>query len=232
MTLQITTKIVSEFEQNARVLVDTEKKESIIIDPGANVKALHEIATQNNVFCKIIFLTHCHIDHGGGVADLLQLFESTQRPTPNLIYHSEEKMLARSIEFSAKMYGLEGHYKNVPQATTYCDHLAEINCGNYQIKLCNTPGHAPGHVSLFIDSKNIEMNGDYADLVNNGLIIGGDTLFKGSIGRTDLPMGNHDQLIQSIKNVLFQYPDDTLVATGHGPNTSIGDEKKNNPFLV
>lgn len=230
--LQIYTKTVSDFEQNARVLIDTGAKVATMIDPGAEVASLLALVPQD-VVLESIFLTHCHIDHGGGVVPLLKLCEQQGRPKPALMYHGDDSGMASWIEPYAQMVGLpSGCYFNVPEADQYLEDGQRFTVGGYSAVLSHCPGHSPGHLVAYFDAIDCEFFGKYAE--NPGVynvLIGGDTLFKGSIGRTDLPGGNHQQLLDKIKQIHYACPDDTVVLTGHGSNTTVGHEKQRNPFV-
>jgi hydroxyacylglutathione hydrolase len=230
--LIIKTFTVSHFEQKARVIIDTVTKKACIIDPGADIERLYEATEPDINILESIFLTHCHIDHAGGVKPLLDLLLSKiVTPCPHY-YHSEDKVLARSIEFSCKQYGLPSHYFNVPTPTEYLDNKDFFSIGNIKGSCLFTPGHAPGHVALYFEKQTIRLieNNKTQD-IDSPLLIAGDALFRGSIGRTDLPFGDHATLIKSIKEKLFTLPEDTVVLSGHGPNTLIGLEKQTNPFF-
>ncbi len=230
--LIIKTFTISHFDQKARVLIDTQSKKACIIDPGASVEMLYDATEPGTNSLESIFLTHCHIDHGGGVKPLLDLLQSKNIKTCPHYYHSEEKTLARSIEFSRKNYGLPAQYFNVPSPTEYLDDKDFFSIGESKGRCLFTPGHAPGHVALYFEKQMIRLieNNKTTD-IETPLLIAGDALFKGAIGRTDLPFGDHDTLLKSIKEKLFTLPEETIVLAGHGPNTKIGVEKKTNPFF-
>ena len=211
MSLIIKSRVVSMYQQNARVLLDTESREACIVDPGANVSELLAMADGYRVTS--VFLTHCHIDHGGGVAELLDLCV----PRPQLFHHSEGQFLGDRIDMQAEMLGLSGQYRNVPLPDVDLKGVGTFSVGSYTGKVLDTPGHAPGHVALYFESEK--------------LVIAGDALFRGSIGRTDLPGGNFELLIRSIRDQLLTLPDETRVLCGHGPDTTIGVERVRNPFL-
>ena len=231
MSIQIITKRVSHFEQNARLIIDTDTNQSMIIDPGADSETLFNLIADTKL--TTIFLTHCHIDHAGGVKSLLALIEHHNMAKPTLLYHSNEIIIGEHIEIFATQYGFSAaDYQNPPQPDQLADNLTTLSLGSSTFKILFTPGHAPGHLALFYDQDDFRLTGDYPETLQcNRLLIAGDTLFQGSIGRTDLPMANHDQLINSIKSQLLTLPKTTLVCPGHGPNTTIENEAKSNPFL-
>ena len=231
MSLTVTTKRVSHFDQNARIITDLTTNESMIIDPGAEADLLFDMVSATTV--TMIVLTHCHIDHAGGVTRLLELFDHANRKRPQLFYHSKDIIIGEHLEEFAKNYGFSAtDYQNPPHPDQLMDSLSSIKLGSKTFTVYFTPGHSPGHIVLYYDNDDFKLAGDYSEtLDSNRLLIAGDTLFYGSIGRTDLPMGNHSELIQSIKTQLLTLPDTTLVCAGHGPNTTIGNEAHSNPFL-
>ena len=231
--MQIITRIVSHFQQNARVIKDTETKKSCILDPGASAFELVEDALRDGYDIESIFLTHCHIDHGGGVKGVLRKIEAKGLNKPALYFHSDGQLLADNIESYGTLYGFTSQdYENIPKPDHDCRYLETFSIGNLSAKVLQTPGHAPGHVSLYFDVTSWSMSGDYAEPNKAApILISGDALFRGSIGRTDLPGADHTTLIDSIKNELLPLPENTIVLSGHGPNTTIEMEKRNNPFL-
>lgn len=222
--LHIQTVIVSEFEQNARLLTDHDTQTSVIIDPGVDTDQLIPSSTR----VTDIVITHAHIDHAGGVATL------APRLNCSVIAHSLAEVVGSFIHDLGVQYGLpEGKYQNLPVPTTIVDHGDTIKIGSINAQVFHVPGHSPDHIVLFFDHVNLTIDGEVGLTAHKGpVLIGGDTLFNGSIGRTDLPGGNHDQLIQHIRDRLWPLPDETIVLTGHGPFTTIGREKKTNPFLT
>ena len=201
------------FQENTYVLWD-ETKDCIILDPGNNNatenKKLSDFISQNNLNVKRLILTHAHIDHINGnkyVFDTYGLLPEV---------HKDDVYFIEKHTASANMYGL-----TVVQSPMPKEFIKEgdiINFGNSTLQTLHTPGHSPGSISYY----NLE----------DKFIIGGDVLFYGSIGRSDLPMGNHDTLIQSIKEKLMPLGDDMKVYSGHGMPTTIGFERLNNPFLI
>lgn len=231
--LHIHTETVSHFGQNARVLINTDEKRICMVDPGAELDRLLSVIDFNNYTVESIFLTHCHIDHGGAVKPLLNFFKSRNLEKPKLYYHSKEWIVGKNIENYAIQCGFgEGCYFNVPNADIKTDDLSEFSIGNITGKLLFTPGHAPGHMALYFDKVNLTLTGNHHTKTDkNRVLLSGDALFKESVGRTDLPLSNPDDLIKSIQEQLYTLPDDTLVLPGHGPNTSIAYEKQFNPFV-
>jgi len=229
--MRIKTLLVSHFEQNCRLLIDDDSKTITIIDPGGDHERILSECDLDAYTIEQIILTHCHIDHAGGVKTCLTELKKNGQAPP-LLYHSKDQFLGDHIVDSARMYGLPPVYDNVPKATRYLDNETSIQIGSHSAEIRFTPGHAPGHIVLYLSKgvQSIEEQGT-PPTISNPVLIAGDTLFKQSIGRTDLPMGDYETLIESIKTQLFTLPDDTLVLPGHGPSTTIGFEKKFNPFF-
>lgn len=201
------------FQENTYILWD-DTKECVVIDPGNNSNSenvkLSNFIAQNNLKPVKLILTHAHIDHINGnkyVFDTYGLLPEVHVADVPFI----EKHLA-----TATMYGLPADQSPMPKALIKEGDI--IHFGNSTLHTVHTPGHSPGSITFY----------NKADK----FMISGDVLFYGSIGRTDLPMGNYDTLISSIKTKLFPLGDDMKVYSGHGPATSIGFEKMNNPFLV
>ena len=234
MTLHIHTQIVSDFQQNARVLIDDTSQKAMIIDPGDDVETLLNLADPVINCIESIVLTHCHIDHCGGVQHLLESIEKKQANKPTLYYHSKDIPIAENIENQAKMFGIFGqHYKNPPKPDKLLDNCEKVQCGAVELTCLYTPGHAPGHVALYCTYNDIQLHGSYSEAINQRpIVIAGDALFYNGIGRTDLPLANYQELIGSIKEQLFTLPPETVVLSGHGPNTTIEREKKYNPFIL
>jgi glyoxylase-like metal-dependent hydrolase (beta-lactamase superfamily II) len=200
------------FQENTYILWD-ETKECIILDPGNNNatenKKLSDFISEKQLTPKRLILTHAHVDHINGnkyVFDTYGLLPEVHKDDVYFI----EKHLATAI-----MYGL--HAEQSPMPKSFIIEGDVIKFGNSTLNTLHTPGHSPGSISYY----NLE----------DKFIIGGDVLFYGSIGRTDLPLGHHDTLIKSIKEKLFPLGDDMKVYSGHGIPTNIGFERMNNPFL-
>ena len=201
------------FQENTYVVYD-ETKECIIIDPGCYTDKerdeLRRFITSEGLKPVKLINTHCHIDHvleNKFVSELWDL---------ELYMHKEDLPLLENAGNIGKMYGFED-YEGSPYPKHFLAQDDTLTFGESSFKILFAPGHAPGHICLYSKEDN--------------LVIAGDVLFQGSIGRTDLPGGDHNTLINSIKTQLFPLPNETQVFCGHGPSTNIGYEKKNNPFL-
>ena len=233
-SLEIRTYTVTDFQQNARLIIDHGAHDIVAVDIGGGVDRIISDIDWTQYKVSTIFLTHCHIDHGGGVVDFLERLKEHQSVMPKVMYHENDAIIGQHIDKYAQSMGFpSGVYKNTPSADIAPIHQGSLMVGSFEGRLLFTPGHAPGHFALFFHNVEVTLSGDFSSSHSySHCLIAGDALFRGSIGRTDLPLGDHDTLIQSIKTELLTLPDDTLVLAGHGPNTSIAHERTTNPFLV
>jgi hydroxyacylglutathione hydrolase len=210
--LQIKSFTFNPFMENTYLLYD-ESKDSVIFDPGCYEKheqnELVEFIENENLNIKYLINTHCHIDHVLGNAFVKKRFQVP------LYIHEKEHAVLESVSVYAPNYGFGGYEGTKPEF--FISEKDSIKFGNTQLKILFVPGHSPGHVVFYHE--------------DTGTCIAGDTLFQGSIGRTDLPGGDHATLLNAIKNKLFTLPDETKVYPGHGPMTTIGFEKEHNPFV-
>lgn len=194
-------------QANCYLLYDKEGGEAVIIDPGYNGKEFIEILNKKNLKLKYIILTHGHGDHIGGVAELLSTFK-----TELLIHKDDEEMLTDKIKSGTVIIG----YPDVNvSATVFIKDGDELSLGDEKLIIIHTPGHTKGGVSI---------------LTGNKLFVG-DTLFFGSVGRTDFPGGSFEELKNSIQNKLFTLSEDVIVYPGHGGATTIKREKNSNPYV-
>ncbi len=205
--------VFNPFSENTYVAFD-ETKEAVIIDPGCyepTEKAeLDQFITSNGLTVKFVLNTHCHIDHVLG-----NFHCKTKYKAPLLINKHDERVLL-AVQSYASNYGFAGYQPTLPDR--FLEENESFVFGNTNWKILFLPGHSPGHIAFYDEQKKT--------------IFSGDVLFKRSIGRTDLPGGNFDVLLKSIQQKLFLLPDDVVVYSGHGPATTIGEEKKSNPFCA
>jgi len=211
--IQIKSFTFSPIQENTYILYN-EHKECIIIDPGCYFEeeklALKNFIDDFKLIPIMLLNTHCHLDHVFGNKFVSGSFEIM--PT----IHPLEKELLAYAPISGLMYEMPfDHYEG---DVAYLEVGQIIRLGSDQLTVLFTPGHSPGSVSFYCEQQSF--------------VISGDVLFKNSIGRTDLPGGNHEILIKSIKKELLTLPDETIIYSGHGLPTNIGNEKKSNPFLV
>jgi hydroxyacylglutathione hydrolase len=200
---------VGPLQCNCTILGDEQAGEAIVIDPGDEVSRIHRRLTELGLKLKQILVTHAHIDHVGGALKLKRL---TGAP---ILMNENDLPLLKIMEMQAGWLGIATP-ETAPPDDLLTDGLS-VGLESCPAQVIHTPGHTQGSVCLhFVPLK---------------LLVAGDTLFAGSVGRTDLPGGDYDQIIQSIESRLLPLPDETKVLPGHGPATTIGAERKSNPFL-
>ena len=205
---------VGPFFKNGFVVGCEDTREAVLIDPGDEVASLLAFAERSGLSIRHILLTHAHVDHVTGVAAAKRALN-----VPIHLHKDDLFLYDRAVEMGA-MFGLT--VEPQPPIDRFYTPAQTIPFGTYEARVHHTPGHCPGGVCLQIGKAN----------TNGKELFVGDTLFAGSIGRTDLPGGDYDTLIASIRNVLFPLGDEAIVHSGHGPDTTIGKERLTNPFLV
>lgn len=207
---EITIIPVTPFAQNCSLLVCTASRNAAIIDPGGDVDRIRAALDRASVKLEKILLTHGHIDHAGGATELADALS-----VPIEGPHEADKFLLENLPKDGARFGMSG----VRPVTdnSFLDEGDTVRVGELSLEIRHLPGHTPGHIVF------IQPEARFA--------IVGDTLFAGSIGRTDFPYGDHDTLIQGIKNKLLPLGDDVVILPGHGPATNIGAERLRNPFL-
>ncbi len=212
MQFKIITIEVTPFAQNARIILSTATGEGVLIDPGGDAERIIEIIEAERIKIKEIWLTHSHLDHCGGVKAL------KQHTGAMLFGHPIEREFRMRVRDVAAMYGLPpGLLDDCPEPDRYLTGGEKITFGGIEFDVIFTPGHSPGHLVFYCS--------------RDGFLIAGDTIFAGSIGRTDLPGGDHELLLKNIREKIFSLPDQTVVMPGHGPDTTVGEEKRSNQFL-
>jgi hydroxyacylglutathione hydrolase len=209
----IETRAVDPFYKNGFVLGCEETREGVMIDPGDEVDLLLRAAADHNLTIKYILLTHAHLDHITGVA------AAKRRLSAPVGLHRADTFLYDGVVQQGLVFGFR--VERQPPVDFFYDGEGPWRFGRYGVWVYHTPGHCPGGVCLAVGR-----DGEAART-----LFVGDTLFAGSIGRTDLPGGDLDTLLRSIREVLFSFPDDTVVYSGHGEPTTVGREKRTNPFL-
>jgi hydroxyacylglutathione hydrolase len=204
---------VGPFFKNGFVVGCEETREAVLIDPGDEVASLLAFAERSGLSIRHILLTHAHVDHVTGVAAAKRALN-----VPIHLHKDDLFLYERAVEMGA-MFDLK--VEPQPPIDRFYAPTQTILFGAYEVRVHHTPGHCPGGVCLQIGKTNTDRSELFV----------GDTLFAGSIGRTDLPGGDYATLIASIRNVLFPLGDEAVVHPGHGPDTTIGEERLTNPFL-
>jgi hydroxyacylglutathione hydrolase len=230
--LEITTTVVTAYHQNARLLINHDTKEMVILDPGGDIETLLPESILANFIPTAIWLTHCHIDHSGGVQAALARMQTFCGVRPPVLYHSLENPIAKSVPMIARTSGFDpADFQSPPDADIDLKDTPTLSFFNQEIQVLFTPGHSPGHVVFFIPNTNAIPIIINKKPISTPIALVGDTLFRGTIGRTDFPLSDHDTLLNSIKTQLFTLPEETLVLPGHGGPTQVGHEKQTNPFF-
>jgi glyoxylase-like metal-dependent hydrolase (beta-lactamase superfamily II) len=211
--LHIETITVTPFAQNARILSVAGHEDAVVVDPGGDVPLIEDALRRRKLRCSEIWLTHSHIDHCAGVAALMRSYPAT------LFGHPDEAAFRTAVIQVCRMYGLpEEGMENCPEPTRMLRGGETLTLHGISFEVLFTPGHSPGHLCFYCAAEN--------------LLIGGDLLFQGSVGRTDLPGGNGATLLQSIRSKVLVLPPATKVLAGHGPDTTVGAEARSNPFIL
>ena len=200
---------VTPFQQNAPILYCEDSKKCAFVDPGGDLDILLGAAKDNNLIPEKIFLTHGHADHAGAAMELSSML-SIEIEGP----HKEDAFLLDSLESQGKMFGFQAQ-NCIPNR--WLEDGDEVKLGGETLQVIFCPGHTPGHIIFFHAPSN--------------LAAVGDVIFQGSIGRTDLPRGNHQDLINSITQKLWPLGEEVLFISGHGPVSTFGQERKNNAFV-
>lgn len=212
--------VQTAFQQNTRIVACEQTGEAICIDPGEPSQQVVDHIRDNGLNLKAICLTHGHLDHVGGTGFLHEAF-----PDAEIIAHREEADLYYALPQQPLLMGIQRHqlaamgmdYSDPPKITRFAEHEDVLDVGDLHFQFRHCPGHTLGHLVL-VES-------------NEQVVFTGDCLFNGTIGRTDLPGGNFERLIGSIRENILTLPDDYTVCCGHGPDTTVGHERVSNPFL-
>lgn len=200
---------VGPLQCNCSVVGDEESHEAMVIDPGDQVDEILKILKEEKLTLKQIVVTHAHIDHIGGA---MKLKAATSAP---ILLNQNDTALLKMLDVQAAWIGMKS-----PGPVQVDDSVSDatvLNVGNLKANVIHTPGHTEGSICLYFPDEET--------------LLAGDTLFAGSIGRTDLPGGSYEKIMRSLHNQVLALPDDTQVVPGHGPITTIGDERSTNPFL-
>ena len=217
----IETFVTTAFQQNTRVLACAETRRAVCLDPGGDADVIADYINQNDLHLQAITLTHAHLDHVGATADLHKSF-----PQVEILLHRDDEDLYYALPQQPEALGIPRmawaslgfEYEKPPAVTGNWQDGEIYEVGQLRFKILHCPGHTRGHVVLFEEKER--------------KVFVGDCLFAGSIGRTDLPGGSYEQLMDSLNNKILTLGDDVTVYSGHGPETTVGREKLTNPFLT
>ncbi len=210
MSLQVEVLMVTAFQQNCSIICCTETMVGAVIDPGGDVGNIIDVINKHNIKVDHVLLTHGHLDHAGGAARLASEINS-----PIVGPHSDDQFWLQGIEMQARNYGIVGAENCTPDQCL--EEGDEIIIGNEKLQVLHCPGHTPGHVVFYHKTSE--------------LAFVGDVLFKGSIGRTDFPKGDHAKLIHSITTKLWPLGNQTRFISGHGEISDFATERVSNPFV-
>ena len=200
---------VGPFQENCYVIGDQESRVGALIDPGDEAARIAMAVEETGLDIGSIIVTHAHIDHVGAVAAL------TEEYACPVLMHAEAEPELEGLPTQAMMMGIR--FGKAPKVDRYVEDEEVVEVGDLRLRSLYTPGHAPGHLAFYLQDE--------------GLVLSGDALFAGSVGRVDLPGGSMEVLMQSIEERLLTLPNETVVCPGHGPRTTIGNERTSNPFL-
>ena len=201
---------VGPLQENCYLLGGAGSDAAVLVDPGDEAEVLAAGLSRSGRRLEAILLTHAHFDHVGAVADLLDRFQVP------VYLHPADRQLLEYASFAANQWGLS--IRQPPLRTVDLKHEQRLELAGLSLACLHTPGHAPGHIAFYSAQER--------------LVVAGDALFRGSIGRTDLPFGDGEQLLESIQRELLVLPPETLVLPGHGESTTVGAEQESNPYLV
>jgi hydroxyacylglutathione hydrolase len=208
--MQIAVVPVTPFQQNCSVIWCERTRRAAVVDPGGDLEQIEQVLQQEGLTLEKIVLTHAHIDHAGATAELAR-----RTGVPIEGPHEGDLFWIEQMPAQARMFGFAHGESFTP--TRWLHDGDTVTVGDETLEIIHCPGHTPGHVVLF------HRTGRFA--------IVGDVLFAGSIGRTDFPRGNHEQLLRSIRERLFPLGDDITFLPGHGPTSTFGEERAHNPFV-
>ncbi len=203
------TLVVGPIGANCYVIGDEATNEGAIIDPGDDAQRIIQVVKETGLAIQFIIATHGHFDHNGGMREVKDELDC------DFLLHKNDLMFVQRSKESAMNWGI--HIEQVPDPDRYVEEGDILKLGSLELKIIHTPGHSPGGICIYIPTENS--------------VFSGDTLFNGSVGRTDFDGGSMEELLKSIKEKLYTLPDDTVVYTGHGEETTIGNEKRQNMFV-
>jgi hydroxyacylglutathione hydrolase len=201
-----------DFAENGYLVVCGESGPGIVVDPGAAASSMAQVVLDENISLEAVLLTHAHLDHVEGVPAIRKI-----APAAPVFLHDDDRGLYDAVEMQARAFNLPS-VGTLPAPDHGMTHGDELVFGECRFQIRHAPGHSPGHVILYCEEERVAFVGD--------------VVFLGSIGRADLPGGDYYQLMESIRAQILSLPDETRLLTGHGPETTVGWERRTNPFLV
>jgi hydroxyacylglutathione hydrolase len=201
---------VTAFQQNCSVVVCEQTKRAAVVDPGGELDKVFAFLDAEEIVVEKILITHGHIDHAGATAEL-----AVKLQVPVIGPQREDDFLIQALAQHGAMFGVTGARPFTPDQ--WLEHGDVVDVGNERFEVRHCPGHTPGHVVFFNPVRKF--------------VLVGDVLFHGSVGRTDLPRGDHAVLMQSLRDQILTLPDDVTFLSGHGPTSTIGAQRQSNPFL-
>jgi hydroxyacylglutathione hydrolase len=205
------TEVVEPFAENSRLVACQRSRAAILVDPGGHVDRLLAVAEEADFDVQAIWLTHAHLDHVTGVGDAIARLGEVP-----ILLHPDDLQLYEAVAQQGMMFGFP--VDQPPPPTQWLETGETLALGQLRAEVLFLPGHSPGHVGFWFEGE--------------AALLSGDVLFAGSIGRTDLPGGDHDTLMRSIHEHVLPLGDEVRVLSGHGPDTTIGRERGSNPFLT
>ena len=208
--MKVTLIQVTPFQQNCSIVVCEASRRAAIIDPGGDVERIIEAVTELGATVEKVLLTHGHLDHCGGAREIAEYYG-----VPITGPHRDDLFLLEQLPEQSKRFGFGNAQAFTPE--TWLDEGDTVTVGQETFEVFHCPGHTPGHIVFFNNA--------------NRLAFVGDVLFAGSIGRTDFPRGNHDDLVRSVKQKLWPLGDDVTFVPGHGPVSTLGHERRTNPCV-
>lgn len=209
MAIRIEAFVVGAFQENAYLLLDEAARRCVLVDPGAEGDRLAKAVRAHGAALEAIWLTHAHIDHVGGIPALKRAW-----PAAPVFLHPADRPLYDRVLQQAAYYGLPMEPLPAPDRDLAEGDLLQL--GDFRVRVLHTPGHAPGHCLLLGD----------------GVAFAGDLIFAGSIGRTDLPLSDPARMSESLERIAAELPDEVVLRPGHGPATTMTEERRSNPFLT
>ena len=202
---------VTPFQQNCSLIWDETTQRGAVIDPGGEIDRILEAAKEREIELEKILVTHAHVDHAAGVADLVEQYHlPVEGP------HRDDEFLIDRLPYQSEIYGFPPARPFVPDR--WLEQGDRVSVGDLELEVIHCPGHTPGHIVFFQREARIAFVGD--------------VLFQGSIGRTDFPRSDHAALLRSIRERLWPLGDDVAFVSGHGPMSTFGEERRSNPFVA